>query len=156
MSNLLPDSWSALYQAQLSRYQVILESDQNIDTKGGVVLGAILAIAIFALDKQLFLIDNRFLFALLVIGCFAYLAALGMLIFVLTPKLYTLPANTTKDHPEYLTKNDENLMYQLIVDVEFAADQIEENLKNKTLLFSLATVLFIAGTLALVVVKLMG
>lgn len=154
--SLLPDSWSAVYQAQLSRYQAVFEADHNMDTKGGVVLGAILAVSVFVLNKQLFLVDNKLLFALLIVGCLAYGVALGLLVYALKPKQYTLPANTTKDHPEYLTKQDDDLLYQLIVDVELAADEIEANLRKKAVIFTVSTLLFVGGTLALLVVKLVA
>lgn len=154
MGGLLPDSWSALYQAQLSRYQAVFDADHNMDSKGGVILGAILAVSIFVLNKQLFQVDNKLLFALVVIGCTAYVTAFGLLMYALKPRNYSLPANTTKDHPEYLSKPDEELMYQLVVDVEYAADEIENNLNKKAAMFTTATALFIAGTLALLVVKL--
>jgi hypothetical protein len=150
------DSWSAVYQAQLSRYQAVFDADHNMDTKGGVILGAILAVSVFVLNKQLFLVDNKLLFALLVVGCFAYVVALGLLVYALKPRQYTLPANTTKDHPEYLTKQDEDLLYQLVVDVELAADEIETNLRKKAVIFTVSTLLFVGGTLALLVVKLVA
>ncbi len=154
MNGLLPDSWSAIYQAQLSRYQTVFDADHNMDTKGGVLLGAILAVSVFALNKRLFQVDNKLLFALVVIGCSAYVVAFGLLLYAMKPQSYSLPANTTKDHPEYLTRVDADLMYQLVVDVEYAADEIEDKLKKKAAMVTVAALLFIVGTLALLVVKL--
>lgn len=151
---LLPDSWSSLYSAQLARYQAVFESDHNMDAKGGVVMAAILAISVFVLDKDLFLVKNKVIFSMLILGCLIYALSLGLLLYALMPRLYTLPANTTKDRPDYLAKSDEELVYQLIVDTEYAADQIEQRLKSKSVVFTTSTVLFVIGTGLLLVVKL--
>jgi hypothetical protein len=153
---LLPDSWSALYAAQLARYQTAFDSDHNMDAKGGVVLAAILAVAIFVLNKELFLVDNKILFAMVILGCCVYGVALGILIIALKPHLYMLPANSSQQQPNYLTKSDEDLMYQLVVDTELATDEITSKLKRKSILFTVATILFVVGTILLIVVKLIA
>lgn len=149
-------SWQGLYQAQISRYEAAFDADHNMDAKGGVILTAILAVAVFVLNKQLFLVDNKWLFALLILGCVIYIVAVGLLLYALHPKPYSLPANTTKDRPDYLTKQNDELMYQLIVDVEYAADAIIVLLGKKAKLFTISTSLFVTGTIMLLVVKLIA
>jgi hypothetical protein len=149
-----PESWSALYDAQLSRYQTIFDADHNMDAKAGVVLGALLAVSVFVLNRSLFSTNNKFAFSLLIIGCLVYVVAIISSLYILNPRFYATPANTTKDRPDYLTKQDDELMYQLIVDVEYAAEQIEVKLRRKAAILNVATLLFILGTFALLGVKL--
>lgn len=148
------ETWSKIYNAQLSRYQAVFDADHNMDTKGGVVLGATLTIAVFALNQSLFTTDDKFIFALVILGCVMYVACVALLIIGLWPKGYHLPANDTKTHPEYLTLPDDEVSYQLVVDTEAATDLIEGRLKAKSLLFTVGTSLFIAGTILLLISKL--
>jgi hypothetical protein len=150
------NSWSALYQAQLTRYQTVFEADHNMDTKNGLTFGAVFAVAVFVLDKSLFITQNKWIFTGLMIGCLLYIVTIGLLLFALKPRSYTLPANTTQDHTEYLTMEDSTLMYQLVTDTEYAADTIEKNLQMKAVMHIITTILFTVGTILLLAVKLIG
>lgn len=147
-------SWDTLYQAQLARYNSVMDSDHNMDSKGGVLLGAILVIAVFALDKSLFSTDNKLLFAILILGCFLYSSAVLLLIYAVRPREYTLPANSTKDHPEYMEMEAEQLVYQLVVDTEYATSKVEGMLRKKSLIVTISIFMFVVGTIALLIVKL--
>jgi hypothetical protein len=148
------EGWSKLYDSQLSRYQAVFDADHSMDAKGGIILGANLTVAVFALTKGLFTTDNKILFALVILGCFIYLASIVLLIIGLWPKGYSLPANDTESHPEYITMPDDELSYQLIVDTEAATKSIEDRLKLKATLFTIAFACFIVGTIVLTVTKL--
>lgn len=148
------EGWSKLYESQLSRYQAVFDADHSMDSKGGIILGATFTITVFALTQSLFTTDSKIIFAMVIVGCLLYLACVVLLIVGLWPKGYRLPANDTKSHPEYITMDDEELSYQLIVDTESATESIETKLKTKASLFTIATALFIAGTLLLVISKL--
>ncbi len=148
------DSWNALYQAQLANYETALGNDHNMDAKAGVVLAGLLAITAFALSHGIFIDSNRWQFALLIISLVLYGVALVLLIVGLFPKSYELPANTTESHPEYLEKDNGELMYQLVVDTELATKSITSRLRLKSILFSVATTFFIIGTILLLIVKL--
>ena len=154
MSAVENDSWNALYEAQLANYQTALGNDHNMDAKAGVVMAGILAIIAFTLTHSLFTDSNRWQFALLIISLSLYGLAIVMLTIGLFPKSYTLPANTTAAHPEYLDKPNGELMYQLIADTESATVSITSRLKLKSILFSISTVFFIIGTILLLIVKL--
>jgi hypothetical protein len=154
MVNPENDSWNALYQAQLANYETALGNDHNMDSKAGVVLAGILAITSFALTHAIFVNSNRWQFALLIISLGAYGLAIIMLTIGLFPKSYELPANSTEKHPEYLDMANAELMYQLIADTEIAVTLITSRLKLKSILFSFSTVFFIAGTILLLLVKL--
>lgn len=148
------EPWSAIYQAQLANYQTALSNDHNMDSKAGVMLAGIFAVAAFALSHELFTKANRWQFCALIIGLVLYCVALTLLCIGLIPRSYTLPANTTNDHPEYLGIDDAELMYQLIVDAEFATASITGHLRKKSVLFSISTMLFIIGTFLLLITKL--
>ena len=151
------ESWTAIYEAQLERYRTIFSADHNMDAKSGVMLGATLAITAFVLNKELFLTQNKFLFTFVVLGCVSYLATLVTTIYVLRPRRsYSLPAVTTKDRPDYLAKNDDDLMYQMIVDAEDATDKIEIILRAKAAAFRAGVWCFAVGTVILLGVKLVG
>lgn len=148
------ESWDALYEAQLANYNTVLGNDHNMDAKAGVVLAAIFAVSTFSLTHNLFTKTNRWQFAVLIGGLVFYAIAIALLIIVLFPKGYILPANTTADRPEYLDKSHPELMYQLISDIEASAQQIKNRLKVKSVLFTIGSCLFITGTLLLLVVRL--
>jgi hypothetical protein len=148
------DSWNALYQAQLVNYETALGNDHNMDAKAGVVLAGLLAITVFALSHDIFIDSNRWQFALLIISLVLYVTALVLLIIGLFPKSYELPANPTENHPEYLEKDNGELMYQLVVDTELATKSITSRLRFKSILFSVATISFIVGTILLLIIKL--
>lgn len=76
--------------------------------------------------------------------------------YVLKPRNYTSPANATSDRQDYLTMQDPDLMYQLIVDTEYATENIQSNLKGKAIALTSGIVCFMGGTLTLLVVKLIA
>lgn len=152
----MQDKWQSLYQAQLERYQTVFSSDHNMDAKGGIILGGILVISVFALNKNIFETDNKLIFAALIVGCAFYLISLVLLLIAFYPKSYPLPVNSTKDQPGYLSMGYEELMYQMVVDTEDAVEKIVAHLRFKSLIFSASTVLFIIGTILLLVAKLIN
>ena len=44
----------ALYQADLAKYQTISESNTSLDTKNGLLIGAIIAVGVFIFQDPLF------------------------------------------------------------------------------------------------------
>ena len=148
------EGWSKLYEAQIARYQAVFDADHTMDSKGGIVLGATLTVAVFALNKNLFITDNKILFAMVILGCVLYLATLVLVIIGLWPKGYNLPANDTKSFPGYITMADEELSYQMVVDAEAATESIESKLRTKARLLTVATCLFIGGTFMMIITKI--
>lgn len=147
------EAWAALYEAQLNRYDAIFSADHNMDTKVGVLMAATFAITAFVLDRSLFLTDG-IIFMLLVTGCIMYAEVLGLTLAAMWARQYQLPANSTKDRPDYVSKDQGELFYQLIADAEYSTEKIEARLRCKAMLFNTAAVLFIVGTVLLFVVKL--
>lgn len=110
----------ALYQADLAKYQTISESNTSLDTKNGLLIGAIIAVGVFILQDPLFAKATGdctpfgyFLFSLLIIGTLLLIGAFILGIFAIWPRKWRYPSNTVDEQPDYLSKRVTTHCYSL-------------------------------------------
>ena len=133
----------ALYQADLTKYQTISESNTSLDTKNGLLIGAIIAVGVVIFQDPLFAkatgdctLFGYFLFSLLIIGIFI----LG--IFAIWPRKWRYPSNTVDEQPDYLFKKGDEALLQLISDIESIFPEIDGITRLKAKLFTVGVMLF--------------
>ena len=151
---------SVIYQSHLVRYQVILDSDHSMDSKNGVLVGAILAIGVFIFQDNIFQsvlvncsLKSHLLFTVLCIGTLLIVISLIIALVATWPRNYSLPSNTTEDYPDYIEKSEEGVTIQMIADIEYAMNIVESKLKQKSVLFRISLSLFVVATISLIVIK---
>ena len=151
----------ALYQADLAKYQTISESNTSLDTKNGLLIGAIIAVGVFIFQDPLFekatgdcTLFGYFLFSLLlIIGTLLLIGAFILGIFAIWPRRWRYPSNTVDEQPDYLSKKGDGALLQLISDIESIFPEIDGIMRLKAKLFTVGVMLFGFATFLLIIVK---
>ena len=151
----------ALYQADLAKYQTISESNTSLDTKNGLLIGAIIAVGVFIFQDPLFAKATGdctpfgyFLFSLLlIIGTLLLIGAFILGIFAIWPRKWRYPSNTVDEQPDYLSKSGDDALLQLISDIESIFPELDGIMRLKAKLFTVGVMLFGFATFLLIIVK---
>ncbi len=132
---------TALYSGVLQNLSMAQSADNAIEAKAVGVTA--LSLAAIALVIQL----SDDWHALTVIGLLALVASLVAAFFSLKINDYRSAAVKVADHPEYLKKNDRDLLLQLISDAESSYDNTDGIVRRKAKLFTWSYILLLIGTL---------
>ncbi|NCC19442.1 hypothetical protein EOM33_00055 [Candidatus Saccharibacteria bacterium] len=150
----------SIYQADLAKYQTITDSSSSLDTKNGLLIGAIVAVGTFIFQEPLFAKvmyscfgANYGLFSVLLLGAILLVGALAIGIYAIFPRKWRYPSNTAGEQPDYLDKNANDALLQLISDLESILPEVEGIMKLKAKLFMIGLSLFILATFLLIIVQ---
>ena len=154
------ETLQAIYQANLARYQNLVDSNNTVDTKNGILIGAILAVGVFIFQEPLFTkaiyscyyADYRMI-CLLVVGTMILLASLAVSILAIWPRKWQFPSNTLDEQPTYVEMEPADVTLQLISDIESSMEENKKRADFKAVLFMVGLGLFIFATFLLIIVQ---
>lgn len=96
---------------------------------------------------------NYGLFSMLFLGTILLIGALAIAIYSIFPRKWRYPSNTAREQPDYLDKNANDALLQLISDLESVLPEIEGIMKLKAKLFMIGLFLFILAAFLLIIVQ---
>lgn len=132
---------SALYSGVLQNLSMAQSADNAIEAKAVGVTA--LSLASIALVVQL----SDDWHGLTIIGLMLLVASLVSAFICLRINDYKSAAVKVADHPEYLEKNDRDLLLQLIADAEASYDDIDQIVRQKAKFFTGSYILLLIGAL---------
>jgi hypothetical protein len=150
---LKSNKFSIILDTVRHRFDTIRDADNVLDQKSGTLLGFAIAITIGYLTiRSTHFEDIKFYEG--IAGVVLFLVVIVLLIIISWPRDYSFASVEMSSNQEYLNKEENCLLLQLISDNESATKKNYKKLKIKALLFKISIILLSLGLVLLILSKL--
>jgi hypothetical protein len=147
------NKFTTLLDSTRHRFDTVRDADNVLDQKSGTLLGFAIAITIGSLTIGSTPLEGIKLYEGIV-GLVFFLIAIVLLIVISWPRDYSFASAEISSNQEYLDKEENQLLLQLISDNESATQKNYKKLKTKALLFKVSIILLSLGSVLLILSKL--